>query len=246
VKNYVKLYEDFNPNEEKQKIADKRKRLKEKTENRKESIKRAEKAQDPTRVELNKTKLEIYNLDGEVLDKKDEVIDLRVKRIKEKIAKLYAFIRDQQRVDGSWLYSPDGNSFIDCFHSCIVLKNLIKASKFIALDNCEAVIHSGYNYIKQNFLSGNGLARRFSVSNKPSMIRYDLYDSAELMSLSALTGDHELVANLSRNIELSFVRGQDIYSQIDIIGRRRNKNMLRWAVMPYLHALSQLDGEAES
>lgn len=170
--------------------------------------------------------------------------DQRVK-IKEKIAKLYAFIRDQQRVDGSWLYSPDGNSFVDCFHSCIVLKNLIKASKFIALDNCEAVIHSGYNYIKQNFLSTNGLARRFSVSNKPSMIRYDLYDSAELMSLAALTGDHELVANLSGNIERSFVCGQDIYSQIDIFGRRRNKNMLRWAVMPYLHALSQLDGEAQ-
>ncbi|MDH3513138.1 MAG: hypothetical protein OER85_20055, partial [Gammaproteobacteria bacterium] len=126
-----------------------------------------------------------------------------------------------------------------------VIKNLIKASKFIALDNCDAVIRSGYHYVKQNLISANGLAKRFSVANKPAMTRYDLYDSAELLSLGTLISDHELVTHLVGQIERSFVRGQDIYSQIDIFGRRRNKNMLRWAVMPYLHALSQLGGEAE-
>jgi len=161
-------------------------------------------------------------------------------RAEDRIARLYAFVREQQGADGSWLYSPDGRSFIDCFHSCIVLKNLVKASKLIALHDCDAVIHAGYDYLKRNFLSADGLPRRFSVANKPGVTRYDLYDSAELLSLGVLTGDRDLVATLAGRIESSFVRGQDIYSQIDVFGRLRNKNMLRWAVMPYLHALSQI------
>jgi hypothetical protein len=163
-----------------------------------------------------------------------------------RISKLYSFIRDQQRADGSWLYSPDGNSFIDCFHSCIVLKNLVKTSKIRSLDDSEEVVRVGYEYVKSAFITSDGLARRFSLSNKPSVVRYDLYDNAELLSLAVLMKDRELVEKLAVNIEDHFVDGADIYSQIDVFGFRRNKNMLRWAVMPYLHALSQADDKGLS
>ena len=161
--------------------------------------------------------------------------------IREKILKLYAYIRENQTRDGSWLYSPQGKSFIDCFHSCIVLKNLIKTDRLIALPECSPIIERGYAYLKDTlFDRQNHLSRRFSVKNKPSIVRFDLYDNAEMLNLASLRGDRELAGSLSESIKSHFCRGNDIYSQIVEPGILRNKNMLRWAVMPYLYAVSQM------
>ena len=158
-----------------------------------------------------------------------------------RIQKLYAYVVRNQRKDGSWLYSPEGDSFIDCFHSCIVLKNLEKARRLVDLPAVEAVIARGYAYLLKSFrVDRTGLFKRFTVSNKPSLVRYDLYDNAEMLNLAILRDDHTLVESLKAAIDKHFVKGDVIFSQIDFLGIRRNRNMLRWAVMPYLYALSQL------
>jgi len=158
-----------------------------------------------------------------------------------RISKLYGYVRRSQRSDGSWLYSPDGRSFVDCFHSCIVLKNLEKTRRTVDLPEVEPVISRGYAYVVENFrVKGSGLFRRFSVANKPSLVRYDLYDNAEMLNLAILRGDTTLIESLPPLIEKKFMKGDDIFSQIDFLGVRRNRNHLRWAVMPYLYALSQL------
>ena len=162
-------------------------------------------------------------------------------RASVRIQKLYAYVVRNQRADGSWLYSPEGDSFIDCFHSCIVLKNLEKARRLVDLPAVEAVIARGYAYLLKSFrVERTGLFKRFTVSNKPSLVRYDLYDNAEMLNLAILRGDHTLVESLKAAIDKHFVKGDVIFSQIDFLGLRRNRNMLRWAVMPYLYALSQL------
>ena len=51
-------------------------------------------------------------------------------------------------------------------------------------------------------------------------------------------GDDETVRRLSSSIIISFFDGDDIYSQIDLFGVNRNKNTLRWAVMPLVFALT--------
>jgi hypothetical protein len=158
----------------------------------------------------------------------------------QKIRKLYRFLVESQRSDGSWWYSPEGRSFIDCFHSCIVLKNLIKTNRRRPLDSCDAVIAKGYEYLKAAFLDQKRyLFKRFSEQNRPSLIRFDLYDNAEMLNLAALMGDEETFRRLSRSILISFFDGDDIYSEIDLFGVKRNKNTLRWAVMPLVFALSQ-------
>ena len=164
-----------------------------------------------------------------------------------RIKKLYNYIARNQREDGSWLYSPEGCSFIDCFHSCIVLKNLEKTRRLFELPEVAAVISRGYAYLKTNFkVERTGLFKRFTVANKPSMVRYDLYDNAEMLNLAILRGDQSLVATLAPAIAKQFVKGETIFSQIDFMGIRRNRNMLRWAVMPYIYALTQLPIEGGS
>ncbi|MBN2810092.1 MAG: hypothetical protein JXR80_11420 [Deltaproteobacteria bacterium] len=159
-----------------------------------------------------------------------------------KIRKMYNFIVKSQKADGSWYYSPDGNSFIDCFHSCIVLKNIIKTNELFHLHACEEVIARGYKFIKESFwVEREGLFKRFAKSNKPSMVKFDLYDNAEMLNLAILMQDWTLAYDLKDAIENNFCVKDDIYSQIDIFGNQRNRNMLRWAVMPYLYALSLLE-----
>jgi len=162
-------------------------------------------------------------------------------RIKARVTKLYAYIRRHQRADGSWFYSPHGRSFVDCFHSCIVLKNIIKSDRIVGLDDSGALVAAGYEYVRKSFLDERHLLfKRFSVRNKPTLVRFDLYDNAEALNLALLLGDFRLARTVATSVLRHFCRDRDIYSQIDFIGGRRYKNTLRWAVMPFLYALSQM------
>jgi hypothetical protein len=160
--------------------------------------------------------------------------------IEGKVKKLYHFIQSKQLANGSWLYEPESDdSFIDCFHSCFVLKNIYKTSKIVSLKGCNVILKDGYKYVKDNFYDSKiGLFKRFSLSNKPSIVKYDLYDNAEMLHLAILFNDAELKRSLSSAIVKEFITSDTIFSVIDIFNIKRNKNTLRWAVMPYLYALS--------
>ncbi len=174
-----------------------------------------------------------YAIFSQYMSDKEAMIIIRIQ-------KLFNFISKKQLTDGSWLYEPDNpNSFIDCFHSCFVLKNIFKTNQIIPLEKGEEILISGYNYVKKNFYNPkHNLFKRFTLSNKPSVIKFDLYDNAEVLHLAVLLGDKDLAKTLNSAIQEKFVSGKTIYSVIDIFNSKGNKNTLRWAVMPYLYALS--------
>jgi len=162
--------------------------------------------------------------------------------IESKIYKLYNFILSVQKDNGSWLYSPyEDDTFIDCFHSAFVIKNIIKTDKIIKLNGADKVIKNGYNYLIDNFLDKKKfLFRRFSKSNKASLVKFDLYDNAEMLNLSIMLKDNSTVEKLSKSIQDNFVKNRKIASMIDLFGQRKNFDHLRWAIMPYIYALSNL------
>jgi rhamnogalacturonyl hydrolase YesR len=168
--------------------------------------------------------------------------------IVDKINKIYNFIIDNQEKDGSWYYYADNKegNFIDCFHSCFVLKNIYKTSKIVNLKESDNILKKGVEYILKNFYDGkHGLFRRFVINDKPTLIKYDLYDNAEVLNILKLLKYKNKVIELEKNIRNNFIRNNDIYSQIDIFGIRRNRNMLRWAVLPYLLAKTQSSYDEE-
>ncbi|MEI6047779.1 MAG: hypothetical protein WCS03_02685 [Bacteroidota bacterium] len=159
--------------------------------------------------------------------------------ILNKMQKLYRFIVANQMSDGSWFYSPDNNSFIDCFHSCIIVKNLIKTNINEKIEGIEAIINNGWKYISEQFFNSEyGLYKRFTKKNKLSLTKFDLYDNAEVLNLTNLIGDNKKAKELDAAIDCYFINSKNIYSVIDYFAIKRNKNTLRWAVMPYLYALS--------
>ena len=83
------------------------------------------------------------------------------------------------------------------------------------------------------------LFKRFSVTDRLSPVKYDLYDNAEMLNLAIMFRDDTLTEVLSASIKRNFVSGDNIYSHIVYPNLKVNKNTLRWAVLPYLYAHSK-------
>jgi hypothetical protein len=158
----------------------------------------------------------------------------------ERAERLVNWLLAQQRADGSWFYYADtapGN-FIDGFHSCFVLKNLIKIQK--ALPHLEALIQpaidKGWLYIRTHLYDPrHRLCRRFSQRSHRDPFRWDLYDQAEYLGLLI---DFELFDEAQRfaaHVESRFQRNGAWFCRIDILGRPWGKGFLRWGIAPYLY-----------
>lgn len=158
-----------------------------------------------------------------------------------KAIRLFNFVRSRQKPDGSWFYYDDeekGN-FIDCFHSCFILKNLIKYGKFSEVD-VSYIVNKGMDYILENFVDLKYfLARKFSISANPSLVKFDLYDQAELLNVLCIMGRIDLAKRFHDSIMRYFYipsKGTFGY-QIDLFGILNKMTYLRWAVMPMIYAL---------
>lgn len=160
----------------------------------------------------------------------------------EKAIRLFNYIKSRQNEDGSWFYFADKNkgNFIDCFHSCFILKNLNKFSKYSNL-NISFIINKGLNYILRNLLDEKYLlTRKFTITANPSLVKFDLYDQAELLNLLLMNGHFDLAQKLYNSIMKYFyipTKGTFGY-QIDIFGKLNKMIYLRWAIMPMVYTLT--------
>ncbi len=97
-----------------------------------------------------------------------------------------------------------------------------------------------YGSCQITWLGHDGFKIVFTKNDKVCLIKFDLYDNAEMLNLFLLMGEKDKFNELNESIKKHFVKGKDIYSVIDFFGQKKNKNTLRWAVMPYLYSLSKV------
>jgi hypothetical protein len=101
-----------------------------------------------------------------------------------------AFILQSQQSDGSWFYAMDGKDrFIDNFHTCFVLKNLVKIQKLTEDETLLGAIRQGYDFYKRSLLDARRLPIPFAQTQRVNMVRRDLYDFAEGINLALLMKD---------------------------------------------------------
>ncbi|MGD1083248.1 MAG: hypothetical protein ABSA47_00700 [Verrucomicrobiota bacterium] len=101
------------------------------------------------------------------------------------------FILQSQRADGAWLYTMDEDSkpFVDHFHTCFVLKNLFKLNRRLQSAAVAASIARGFRYYRENLFRPNGLPKQFAIQPRAQIVRLEMYDFAEAITLGALLRD---------------------------------------------------------
>lgn len=122
------------------------------------------------------------------------------KKYLEKAVEALQYVLRCQGSNGEWFYSKN-EAFIDGYHTCFILKNLLKIEKSIKNIEMDLKISSeiryaisdGLAYYKSNLFDGDEYPIPFSITNKPVLYKYDSYDLAEAINLFVMTGDIDRV-----------------------------------------------------
>jgi hypothetical protein len=159
--------------------------------------------------------------------------------------KLANWILNNQNEDGLWWYYADNlpGNFIDCFHTCFVIKNLVKASSLIPelQDMCRPAIDRGRNAIRSSFIDAkSGLCRRFVVRDFKDPFVWDLYDQAEYLGLLIDFGHLDDASEFLGRIGNAFVAKGLICARIDMFGRKWGTDFLRWGIAPLHYQAARL------
>ncbi len=158
----------------------------------------------------------------------------------KRVTRLINWILSQQNQDGSWPYYADDEpgNFIDCFHSCFVVKNLIKVQQELPelADQIAPAAKAGWDYIRSHLFDPEyRLCRRFSKRSHRDPFRWDLYDQAEYLGLLVDFGLYDEAYEFAEHVQSRFSKNEHWYCRIDILGRRWGKNFMRWGIAPFLY-----------
>lgn len=145
------------------------------------------------------------------------------------------FVLESQRDDGSWLYAMGlRSSFIDNFHTCFNLKNLIKINRALGRADIDASVRRGFEYYRQNLFLPNGDPKSFAVEPRFQVQVLEMYNFAEGMTLAALLADaipgardlgERLASRLIRDFQL---RGGFFVTRVFRGGFRHTFPFIRW------------------
>jgi hypothetical protein len=166
----------------------------------------------------------------------------------EKALKNLYFILDAQQSDGSWLYEIDNpkGRFIDHFHTCFVIKNLYKLNIHLKNDEVDQAIKNGYTYYRENLFDENGIPRSFAKKPRTQIVKIDLYNFAEAITLcSLLKEDIPDSINFSKKLVINLIESYQLekgYFLTKIYkGNLKYKTpFLRWPQSQLFYAVTNL------
>ncbi len=156
-----------------------------------------------------------------------------------------AFVLDSQNKDGSWRYAMDGKrSFVDHFHTCFVLKGLVKAERITGDPALTRAIERGVNYYVAQLFDENGLPKPFSRRPRLTVYRRELYDCAECLNLGALLrgrfpGLDRVVDQTLEDILQNWVRPSGAFRSRQLLVGWDNVPMHRWGQSEMFRSLAQ-------
>jgi hypothetical protein len=173
---------------------------------------------------------------------------------RQKAMKNVRFILQCQRADGAWLYAVDNpkEAFIDHFHTCFVLKNLYKLNRKLKLKDVEQAVERGYRWYRENLYDQQSNPRSFAIAPRLQIVRLDMYNVAEAISLGVLLRNEipEAFA-LAQGLAKRFLVGQQLRSghwatRVYIGGMKHTVPFLRWPQSQLFLALTNVLLTAET
>lgn len=147
------------------------------------------------------------------------------------------FILKNQNEDGSWLYAVNDkrDNFVDNFHTCFVLKNLFKANCILKDERITSAIKKGFNFYKNSLFDKNGLPLPFAKLSRFNIVKRELYDYAEGITLciemNDLDNDSLLIKEKLVNSLINEYQKKDgsFITRVSIFNIRNKVPYLRWS-----------------
>jgi hypothetical protein len=163
-----------------------------------------------------------------------------------------AYVLQSQRNDGSWPYSTDGaDDFVDNFHTCFVLKNLVKIWSLTGDDEVREAIGAGYEFYLDQLLDETGRPIPFARRPRLTLYRRDLYDYAEGINLAHLLQGEISVARgvleiLVRDLIESWMLPDGHFVTRKMLLGHNIIPYHRWAQAQTFHALARVAADYEA
>jgi hypothetical protein len=114
------------------------------------------------------------------------------------------FVLQSQQPDGSWPYAVgDVRDFVDHFHTCFVLKGLVKIERLTGHEGCRKAIDRGMEFYLKKLFDDAGLPKPFARAPRLTFYKRELYDCAECLNLGVLLERRypEFDANVERLVK---------------------------------------------
>lgn len=172
---------------------------------------------------------------------------------RDKAWKNLRFILESQQADGSWLYAIDNprEAFIDHFHTCFVLKNLYKLNYHLRSADVQQAVTRGYEWYRKALFNEAGYPRSFAVAPRLQIVRLEMYNFAEAISLGVLLRDNipeafDHAKSLATNLVHSYqLPAGHWVTRVYLGGLRHTVPFLRWPQSQLFLALTNLLVAAE-
>lgn len=169
--------------------------------------------------------------------------DFQDERLRKVAERNLNFVIECQNADGSWYYANDGKrNFTDHFHTCFVLKALVKIEEITGSPACTEAIEKGVGYYVQHLFDRDGLPKPFSRRPRLTVYRRELYDYAECVNLATLLRgrfpelDQHLSSVLKDILDLWQTRDGSFRSRRLLVGWDSTP-MHRWAASQLFRSL---------
>jgi hypothetical protein len=158
------------------------------------------------------------------------------------------FILQSQRADGAWLYATEGSGegFIDNFHTAFVLKNLYKINQRLKNPAVDAAIKKGWEFYRRELFDAQGLPKSFAIEPRTQIVKLEMYNFAEGITLGALLKDFipdafALAQNLAATLCSRYQLPKGYFvTRVFKTGYRHTFPFLRWPQAQLFHALTNL------
>ena len=162
-------------------------------------------------------------------------LDFSEDRYRRQAEKNLYFVLESQNADGSWYYAMDGKrNFVDHFHTCFVMKALVKIERLTGNRDCTAALERGVGYYVRHLFDERGLPKPFSKAPRLTVYKRELYDYAECINLATLLSGRfpELDGRLKTvldDILTRWQRGDGSFRSRQLLLGWDNVPMHRWA-----------------
>jgi len=113
--------------------------------------------------------------------------DFNEPKYRETAGKNLNFVISSQQDNGAWYYAMDDvRDFVDHYHTCFVLKALVKTQLMTGDDRCDESIKRGVAYYAENLFDDDYLPKPFSKPPRLTVYKRELYDYAECINIGVL------------------------------------------------------------